>query len=462
VSDPRPPAAASSLPPRLGTPSLALLVVASMIGAGVFTTSGFALADLGTPMRVIAAWIVGGFVALCGAMGYAALARRMTESGGEYLFLSRAIHPAAGFVAGWVSLIAGFTSAIAFAATAFESYAIPEGTRPGWLPPGGMAVALITLCALLHGVRLKPGVVAQNVKVALKLALLAGFLIFALTQLGDGDVWRGGPVLEEDATAPAPFDPLAFATTLMWISLSYSGFNAAIYVAGEARDAARAVPRAMIIATLAVTALYVAINAVFVLAPAPQEVAGREDVATVAAAALGGEALAESLRWLIALALFTSVSSMIMTGPRVYAKMAEDGVFPRFFRIGADVPAAAVWLQVLLAGVVVLIAGLPELLSYLGFTLSLSAAATVASVFVLKRREGRRNDHHGDGAARSMWAPGYPVVPAMYIGFTLLFASLAATRRPWEAGAAVITIGSGLVVYAVMQRLRGGSAAAGA
>jgi APA family basic amino acid/polyamine antiporter len=438
----------SATPARLGVWSLALLVVASMIGAGVFTTSGFALADLGTPSRVLWAWAVGGCIALCGAVSYGALARHMTESGGEYLFLSRVVHPAAGFVAGWVSLLAGFTGAIAFAATAFESYVLPGETRPDWLPPGATAVGLILLCALLHGVRVRPGVVSQNVQVALKLGLLTTFLIFAAARLGD-ETWRGGPVLTEAGAVPG-FDALAFATTLMWISLSYSGFNAAIYIAGEAHEPARSVPRAMVVATAGVMALYLALNAVFVAAPAPEEIAGRENVATVAALAVGGDPLAEAVRWIIALALVTSVSSMILTGPRVYAKMAEDGMFVPGLRRAVASPLRAVWLQAGLAAIVVLVSNLQELLSYLGFTLSLSTAAAVSSVFVLKRRP----------ATRHIRAPGYPVVHLAYVGAVIVFATLAAMRRPWEAGAAVLTIGSGLALYAVVRRGANHSASA--
>src|SRR5687768_18074240 len=147
-----------------------------MIGAGIFTTSGFALGDLGSANRVMAAWVVGGVIALSGALSYGGLVRRMTESGGEYLFLSRLIHPVAGFIAGWVSLLAGFTGAIAFAARAFETYAFP--TRPEWLPSGVAAAGMVLVAATLHGVKVKTGAVSQNVVVIVKLLLITCFLAF--------------------------------------------------------------------------------------------------------------------------------------------------------------------------------------------------------------------------------------------------------------------------------------------
>src|SRR5688500_2300013 len=163
--------------PTLGLTSLVCLIIANMIGAGVFTTAGFALADLGSANRVMAAWVVGGIIAISGALSYAGLVRHMTESGGEYLFLSRVIHPVAGFIAGWVSLLAGFTGAIAFAALAFETYAFP--TRPDWMPSGAAAVTMVALAAVLHGVRVRTGAAFQNFIVVLKVVMIAGFLMFA-------------------------------------------------------------------------------------------------------------------------------------------------------------------------------------------------------------------------------------------------------------------------------------------
>jgi APA family basic amino acid/polyamine antiporter len=212
----------------LRSPTLVGLIVANMIGAGVFTTSGFALADLGSANRVMLAWALGGIIALCGALSYGGLARRFTESGGEYLFLSRALHPLAGFIAGWVSLLAGFTGAIAFAALAFETYISP--LLDFTLPPKSLAIALIVTAALLHGARVGAGVGVQNVVVFLKFALIIIFIAAA--------IYAAKIIGADSVVPPAPeFSLTAFAGSLVWISLSYSGFNAAVYVAGETRDA---------------------------------------------------------------------------------------------------------------------------------------------------------------------------------------------------------------------------------
>jgi APA family basic amino acid/polyamine antiporter len=418
---------------RLGIVSLVSLVIANMIGAGVFTTSGFALADLGSPHRVMLAWLIGGLVALCGALSYGGLAKRITESGGEYVFLARLVHPLAGFLAGWVSLLAGFTAAIAFAALAFETYT--AGFLPLVLPRGVIAVLVILLAMALHGIRVQSGAFVQNGIVMLKVGLMAVFLMFA---------WSaglfGGPGA---APPPAPaFSAMSFANVLVWISLSYSGFNAAVYVAGEAEQPARAVPRALWLGTLIVTVLYLGLNAAFVYLPHYEQVVGRPDIAAATALSLGGDVLMAVVSGIIALALVTSVFSMMMAGPRVYARMADDGLFPRRFAFRGDAPRSAIGLQALLAVIVVLIADLKNLLSYLGLTLSLSAAATVASLFLLRYREG-------PGSAL-VW--GFPFPPALFVGATLLFAALAASRSPIELLAAVVTIASGCIAFAVIRR----------
>lgn len=418
--------------PALGLWSLVALVVGNMIGAGVFTTSGYALADLGSPLRVLAAWALGGLLAICGALSYGALNRLYPDSAGEYLYLSRILHPAVGFVAGWISLLAGFTAAIAYAALTFAAYALPAAEPPSRV----VATAVVGVAVLLHALRLRGGVRIQNAAVALKLLLLAAFCLYAL--LGTAPAaWPGLSALRADAYPVPAFPFAAFALSLMWISFSYSGFNAAVYIAGEVPAARRQVPAAMVIGTALTTLLYLVLNAVFVLAPSFAAAAGQEEVAVIAAAALGGDGLTAAVRLVIALALFTSVSAMVMAGPRVYAKMADDGLFPRRLRFRGEAPAAAIVVQGGLAAGVIWLSGLRELLSYLGFTLGLSAALTVASLFVAVRRE----------PGRASALPGYPWAPAVFVTFTLLFAALAATLNPREMLAALATIASGALAY---------------
>lgn len=425
---------------NIGQATLVGLVIANMIGAGVFTTSGFAMGDLGTAWRVLAAWVVGGGLALCGAVSYGMLARRLPISGGEYLFLSRNIHPLAGFIAGWVSLLAGFTAPIALAAITLEAYTLPESLSGGPLK-NTVAISAILIAALCHGIQVRHGALLQNAAVAIKLGLIAGFLGVAIFNI-PAHTWLGISDLTETTSVTVPFSLTAFATTLMWVSFSYSGFNAAVYVASEADDARSRVPAAMALACLLVMLIYLALNAVFVFAPAPEAIAHKKDVAAIAALAIGGDSLSVTVRIIIVLALFTSVSAMMMAGPRVYARMAEDGLMPRVLRYTRAAPGTAIAVQALLAIVVVWFTELRNLLSYLGITLSLSTAATVASLFVLARR------HPAEFSKLRAW----PLLPAIYVGFSLLFIVIAAVRNPWEVTAALITLLSGALVYWIWKK----------
>jgi APA family basic amino acid/polyamine antiporter len=409
-----------------------------MVGAGVFTTSGYALQDLGAPHRVLAAWVLGGVIALAGAWSYGQLARAMPESGGEYLFLSRAAHPLIGFIAGWVSLIAGFTGATALAATAFESYVVPPHNRPSWLPQDVIAITIVVLGGIAHGVRTQGGAHIQNVAVVLKLGLLVGFLLFAAVQLPEIGL-HGAPLAA--STSNTWRAATAFATSLVWISLSYSGFNGAVYVAGEAHDARNTVPRAMMIGTSVVMLLYLLLNFVFVFGPPAERIAGTADVAAVSATWLGGAQLATAVRGLIALSLLTSVLGMVMSAPRVYAKMADDGLMPDFLKFRGSAPRVAIAAQVLLASVFILVSSLCDLLSYLGLTLSLCAALSVACLFLPSARGGM--------SRRKYWVSRLPA--AFYVIATLVTASLMAISRPGQFLATLLTFSVGAVVYALVR-----------
>ena len=414
---------------RIGLPSAVALVVANMVGAGVFTTSGFSLAALGRPEPVLLAWVVGGVLAMCGALSYGAFARYLPESGGEYTFLARTIHPAAGFLAGWVSLLAGFTAPIAASALALEAYAgaVVPAMHSKWTGTGA-----IVLAGLMHGLRLRTGVVVQNLAVLLKMSAIAALVAVGAIVIPA----RGGL----SVAALGPIDVSAFAVTLVWISFAYSGWNAAVYVAGEIHAPERNLARSLVVATGVVTIAYLLLNAVFLYAAPGEALAGRAEVGAIAAEALGGPSLRNAVSLLVALSLFTSISSMVMIGPRVYARMAEDGLFPAFLRRGDDVPTAAIALQVGFAVLLVWLSELAELLGYMGFTLGLSAAATVAALIVVRRRErpGR------------VPIPGYPWVPGLFMTFTVTAAAFMVLRRPIEAGVGFATMATGIPAYLLM------------
>lgn len=415
-----------SAPRQLGLMSATALVVASTIGTGVFTTSGFLLADLRSPVRVLLVWLGGGILAGLGALSYGALARRIPESGGEYVFLSRTLHPAAGYVAGWVSMLVGFSAPLAFAAFAFGEY-----SKPWWpaVSPKLSGTLLMLFFSLVHAAHVERGAWFQNLTVVLKVVLIVGFVGLAL------------PRIETPPLGAVPDVAIsAFAVSLMWVSFSYSGWNAAIYIAGEVREPERTLPRALLLGTILVMVLYLAVNTVFVYSTTLEELAGKPEVGRIAAAALGGPSWANAVTSLVALVLISSVSAQTMAGPRVYAKMAADGFLPRWLMMGEGPPRAAIALQSALALAMLWSASFEWLLTYIGFTLGLSTAATVLGLIRLRLIEGPR-----------LPVPGWPWVPGLFLLGVGTITVLSIIGKPAATVTGLATIAAGWLAWR-MQR----------
>ena len=236
-------------------------------------------------------------------------------------------------MAGWVSLVAGFTGAIAFAATTFESYVLPQGLRPAWLPPDVLACSAIAAAGLAHGLRVQLGATVQNLVVILKLMLIGIFIWMAATNWNQ-NVWSGAAT-GRDLSERQDFW-FSIATSIMWISLSYSGFNAAVYVAEESKSAARLVPRALLVGTLSVFVIYLALNFIFVYALFLRSSRESAQIAAIAARVVGGNYWEAWVRGIIVFAQLSSITSMIMAAPRVYAKMAQEGMLPARFRFEGE------------------------------------------------------------------------------------------------------------------------------
>ena len=425
-----------------------------MIGTGVFTTSGFTMGAVGSVSGVMLCWVLGGLIAICGAVGYGQLATLMPQSGGEYLFLSRHVHPLAGFLGGWISLVAGFSGAVALSAVAFEQYAVPAGLRPDWLPADVIAVLIILIFGAAHAVHVRGGTRLQDTVVAIKLISLIVFLAV----VGWNATSHPWHVSTPSAASGGP-SILAVATSLVWISLSFAGFNAAVYVAGESHQAARNVPRALIWGTALTTVLYLVLNFVFVAATSPDEIRWQEPVAAIAAQAIGGNRLELLIRFAVSLGLASSISGMIMSGPRVYARMAQDGLFPPRFAPQNGRFTESIMLQCGLSiGLILIQRGLTTagyspssllgLLRYLGTTLSLSSACCVATLFLpsVSRRLPTRS------LIKSVLSLTYVVATfASVILMTTQHQENGESRGVWHLTGATLTVLSGLVAWKLLR-----------
>jgi APA family basic amino acid/polyamine antiporter len=425
----------------LTLPHALALVVSSMVGTGVFTTAGFMLGGLGSPRLVLALWAVAGVLALAGAAVYAELGAMMPRAGGEYVYLSRAFHPALGFISGWVALFVGFAAPTAAGALAFGKYL--HTLAPG-VPVRGAAFALVALTTALHAREVRRAGIAQAAVTVLVVLVIVVFIVTALAS-GHAD-WSRLIAATPAATSPATGTAGALAVALVYTAYSYFGWNGAAYVAGEIRDPHRTLPRALVGGAALVTALYVALNAVFLAsAPAPA-LTNQVEVAHVAALALFGPRGGTLMTALITLALAGSVSALAMTGPRVVQAMSDDGVFFRALgRTNArGAPTYAVLLQGALAALGIATAAFEPLLVFAGFTLSLSAAVTVAGAFVLRRRE--------PDAPRPHRALAWPWSGVAFLALSAFMTIFAIRERPLESLAGLATLVAGGLAWALWRR----------
>jgi len=416
---------------RLGLGSATALVVANMVGTGVFTTSGLLMADLGSAWLVLLAWVLGGLVALLGALCYGALARHIPESGGEYVFLSRTLHPALGYLAGWVSLVVGFAVPLGVLAYAFGQYMSALGGA-ALASPRLTGTVIILVAATTHAFSLTAGARAQAIAVAVELVVITLFTGFGMGQLAH----------EGLCNVAAPGRMAGMGVALVIVSYSYQGWNAAVYVGGEVAEPKKNLPRALILGTAIVTALYLGLNAVFVLGTPAALLAGKIDVGRIAALVLGGPRLAKLVSGLIAFVIAICISSLVMAGPQIAARMAADGFLPRVLAVRPGRPPRVALLAQTVVGIAALwMAAFASLLTYVGFTLGLVFAATVLGLVWQRHKQGP-----------ALKIPGWPWVPTLFLVFVLGSTAFTVAERPRESLVGLATLAIGLPAYWLQKR----------
>ncbi len=426
---------------RTGWLPAATLVAGNMIGTGVFTSLGFQVLDVPGAFGIAALWLIGGVVALCGALCYAELGAALPRSGGEYHLLSRAWHPLAGFLAGWLSMTVGFAAPIALAAAAFGEYAAGALFGGSAVAKMTAGVLVILLCAGVHGFSVRTSGRFQAVATLVKVAALTALAAAA---------WFA-PATAGFTLAPAAGDWAVMSTTpfvvsLFFVAYSYSGWNAAVYIAGELRDPARDLPRALLVGTAVVTVLYIAFNVGLRRAVPVDLLRGEVDVALVAARHLFGDAAGRAVGALIALGLVSAVSAMMWAGPRVAATVGEDHRVFRVFsrRTAGGAPWAALVLQTVVALALLAAGGFRAVLVYTEFTLSLCTFAAVAGVLWLRFR---RPD-----LPRPFRCPLHPLPAVVFLlatGYALVrFATSADQWKQSLAGFGTVLAGAAVFFFA--------------
>ncbi|MFH1965414.1 MAG: amino acid permease [Acidobacteriota bacterium] len=426
---------------KLGLFPAANIVVANIIGAGIFTTSGLLMAELKSPLLMLLLWIAGGCIALCGAISYSELGAAMPASGGEYIFLSRLYHPLIGFLSGWVSLTVGFSAPIAASAIGFSEYfsrAIP--LFDSVLSQKLLSIAVIILFTAIHFRGVEFGSKVQNYLTILKVLLIVGLITVGFLA-GDGEMGNlsGGSALDADFGGWK-----TIGLSLMWIMFAYSGWNASTYIGSEIKNPSRNLPGSLIIGTGLVILLYLGLNILFVYAIPPAEMEGVISVGGLAMNNLFGPSADVVFSLLISFALFSSLSAFIIIGPRVYYSMAEDGllfrsvarIHPRF-----GVPSTAILLQGAIAIILTLSGTFEQILTYMGFALGIFPLLSVIGVIKIRM-----------AGTSKLRLPGYPFVQLLFVAVSVFILVLALLERPLESSIAIFTVLAGIPVYFLFRR----------
>ena len=443
---------------RLGPFDAAAIVISNVIGGGIFFVPVLVAQMVPHGGTMLLVWVIGGALAFAGAMAYAELAAVRPKAGGEYVYLRDAFGPLAAFLTGWTSFVAGFSGAIAASSVALADYVgrfvpaaasgepffvIPVPLLPLIFSPRAVvALVAIASLSLIHLRGLGPGSLLQNVLAGIKVSALVLFVALGFA-IGHGSMGH----VTGDTAAPVSGVLLA----LVPVMFSYSGWNAAAYVAEEVRNPGRNVPLALGLGTVAVIIIYVALNTLYVYALSMPELASLPDgrLVDVVAERLFGFAAGNLLAVFTIVSIAASVSAMVLAGPRVYYAMARDGMFlPRAARVHAQfrTPASAIVAQALWSGVLVLCGTLSQLVSYTGFAVVLFAGIAVSALFVLRRRE--------PDAPRPFRAWGYPWAPAIFVLASAAMVVNEIVRNGTTALVGLAVIATGAPVYYLFAKRR--------
>jgi len=427
---------------KLGIITATSLVVANMIGTGIFTTTGIMANILPDKFIILLCWLLGGLVALSGALSYSELATRMPEEGGEYVYLKKLYHPVAGFLTGWTTFFVGFSAPIAGGAISFAAYFMAAtGVESLFLPVNKdiaqkiIAVCVILLFTVIHSFGIKKGSFVQNILTALKILIILGLSITGI-YLGSGTLQSFTEITTRSVKASD------FGTVMMLVMFAYSGWNASSYIAGEIVNPKKTIPVSLILGTLIVTSLYVIFNFFILKEVNTNQVKNTITIVGNVSTQIYGNQIGSILGLLVSISLLSSISAFIIIGPRIYYAMSLDRMFFSFAsRIHPkyEVPRYSIILQGMLASIMVMIGTFEQLLIYIGFALNIFPWLAIFGLFIARKRK------IGEDLAVKTW--GYPFVPIFYLISSLLIMITAFLNRPFEAIVSILTVLAGIPVY---------------
>ena len=408
------------------------LVIANMIGTGVFTSLGYQVGPLPSGFVILTLWALGGVVALSGALTYAEIATTLKRSGGEYYYLARIFHPVLGFMSGWMSTVVGFAGAISAVAIAIGAYS----TVLFQLPEKVVAVASILLISGVHLLGVKTGGRAQTLLTTIKLSLILFFCI-APFFLADESM-SGISFLPKPGDLELILTP-GFAVSLVFVVYAYTGWNAAAYIAGNLENPVKNLPRALIIGTGTVVIVYLALNSMFLYSATFSELEGQNDIGNVVAIKLFGTRIGQIFSALFSIALLSTLSAMTIAGPRITEAMGED--YPALKKLSVtnrfNMPYVAILVQAAWSIFLVVVSTFKEIIQYISISLSIFSMLTVVGIFFVRK-------NYED---RPFKIPLYPIPPLIFIVVTCLMIYYMFRDDPKIIFYSLATMVPGAVIY---------------
>jgi len=429
------------------------MVIANMIGTGIFTSIGFKVMPgaIPDPFSIMMIWLIGGVFSLCGALAYAEVATTLRESGGEYTFLSRIYHPVLGLASGWVSLIVGFSAAIASLALATGEYLGPLVDSIGLgisteIATKIIGVSLIVIVALIQLRGVESGGGFQNIMTNVKLAFIAVLILAPLLFLSNGEA-SGVSFAPTDKTSDTILG-MPFAGSLVWVLFAYSGWNASAYIAGNMIEPKKNLPFSLLVGTGAVTLIYLALTAVFMYTCSFEEMAGVVDVGNVVVNKVFSPDVALVFGALFAIALVAGINAMFIAGPRVTQKMGQDHQIFSILGKQSDsgAPTNAIILQALLSSIMVLFSDFKSIIEYIGITLTIFSVMTVLGVFILRAKNLTN--------ANTIKTWGYPITPIVFIAVSVWMVVYFAMNEPEKIMWSAATIIPAFILYWFSKRMK--------
>ena len=414
------------------------VIIANMIGTGVFTSIGFQLMDIQSTFLLVLLWTVGGIAALCGAATYAELGSALPRSGGEYNFLGRIYHPLAGFISGWISTVIGFAAPIAAVALAFSDYstAIIFGSQPIWIKKI-IACLLVLIITLIHVKNKNISGKFQIGFTSIKVFLIIGFCLCAFTITPEPQPISFLPQKDDFKILTST----AFGISLIYVSYAYTGWNAAVYITSELERPQKELPKILLIGTATVMVLYLLLNIAFLYSSPIADLEGKTEIGYIAAVNIFGSNGAAIVGLMLSLLLISTVSAMIIAGPRALQAIGEDFNSLSFLsKVNkSDIPKNAIYFQSIISLIYIFTSSFEKIIIFAGMILALNSFLAILGVFVLRKKE--------PDLIRPYKTFGYPFVPAFYLIITFIMIAMAAANAPLSALGSITIIIVGVIFY---------------